>query len=175
MYIKDFGKLDELLIKALTGDIKKYAPGIEIVTVRVTKPRIPEALRRNYEEMEVKRTTQFIKDEERKVVVKRAETDQLRATIEAQKLADISAIQMKMARETKMAAQKIAAIEDAMLLARERGQADAKLYTERKMSEANKKMLTPAYVQYEAMRSIKNNAKTYFVKSGEKLLSFWDA
>ena len=29
------------------------APGIEIIAVRVTKPRIPEQIRRNYEQMEV--------------------------------------------------------------------------------------------------------------------------
>jgi regulator of protease activity HflC (stomatin/prohibitin superfamily) len=129
VYITEFGQLDELLSRALTTDIFKNAPGVEIVTVRVTKPRIPEGIRRNYEQMEVKRTMSFIKDEERKVVAKLAETEKLRATIEAQKRADVSAIQMRMAMQTKLASQKIAKIEDDMLLARERGIADAKLYS----------------------------------------------
>ncbi|KAK7836864.1 erlin-1 [Quercus suber] len=38
---------------ALQGDCTRYAPGIEIISVRVTKPTIPESIRRNFEQMEV--------------------------------------------------------------------------------------------------------------------------
>ena len=41
---------------ALQGDCTRYAPGIEIISVRVTKPRIPESIRRNFEQMEEERT-----------------------------------------------------------------------------------------------------------------------
>ena len=37
---------------ALQGDCTRYAPGIEIISVRVTKPKIPESIRRNFEQME---------------------------------------------------------------------------------------------------------------------------
>ena len=46
---------------ALQGDCKRYAPGIEIISVRVTKPTIPESIRRNFEQMEEERTkVQFL-------------------------------------------------------------------------------------------------------------------
>ena len=46
---------------ALQGDCTRYAPGIEIISVRVTKPKIPESIRRNFEQMEEERTkVQFI-------------------------------------------------------------------------------------------------------------------
>ena len=46
---------------ALQGDCKRYAPGIEIMSVRVTKPTIPESIRRNFEQMEEERTkVQFL-------------------------------------------------------------------------------------------------------------------
>jgi hypothetical protein len=41
---------------ALQGDCTRYAPGIEIISVRVTKPTIPESIRRNFEQMEEERT-----------------------------------------------------------------------------------------------------------------------
>lgn len=41
---------------ALQADCTRYAPGIEIISVRVTKPRIPESVRRNFEQMEEERT-----------------------------------------------------------------------------------------------------------------------
>jgi hypothetical protein len=41
VYIDEFDTLDEELIKALGVAIAIYAPGIEILSVRVTKPQIP--------------------------------------------------------------------------------------------------------------------------------------
>ena len=41
---------------ALQSDCTRYAPGIEIISVRVTKPKIPESIRRNFEQMEEERT-----------------------------------------------------------------------------------------------------------------------
>ena len=46
---------------ALQGDCTRYAPGIEIMSVRVTKPIIPESIRRNFEQMAEERTkVQFL-------------------------------------------------------------------------------------------------------------------
>ena len=41
---------------ALQGDCTRYAPGIEIISVRITKPTIPESIRQNFEQMEEERT-----------------------------------------------------------------------------------------------------------------------
>merc|ERR1712138_70831 len=37
-------------------DINQLAPGIEIIAIRVTKPRIPEKIRQNYEAVEAEAT-----------------------------------------------------------------------------------------------------------------------
>ncbi|KAL0003715.1 hypothetical protein SO802_011276 [Lithocarpus litseifolius] len=49
-------EIDEKMKDALQGDCTRYAPGIEIMSVRVTKPTIPESIRRNFEQMEEERT-----------------------------------------------------------------------------------------------------------------------
>lgn len=49
-------QIDERMKDALQADCTRYAPGIEIISVRVTKPKIPESVRRNFEQMEEERT-----------------------------------------------------------------------------------------------------------------------
>jgi regulator of protease activity HflC (stomatin/prohibitin superfamily) len=51
-YVDKFDQIDENLKKALQEELTKLAPGLEVMAVRVTKPKIPEAIKRNYEEME---------------------------------------------------------------------------------------------------------------------------
>ena len=40
---------------ALESDCTLYAPGIEIMSVRVTKPTIPKSIRRNFKQLEEER------------------------------------------------------------------------------------------------------------------------
>lgn len=56
--IPSFGsfQIDEKMKDALQVDCTRYAPGIEIISVRVTKPTIPNSIRRNFEQMEEERT-----------------------------------------------------------------------------------------------------------------------
>ena len=46
--------------EAIQRDCTRYAPGIEIISVRVTKPNIPVNIRRNFELMEEERTKVYI-------------------------------------------------------------------------------------------------------------------
>ncbi len=49
-------QIDEIMKEAIQRDCTRYAPGIEIIGVRVTKPKIPPSIARNYEIMEEERT-----------------------------------------------------------------------------------------------------------------------
>lgn len=44
---------------SIQADCTRYAPGIEIISVRVTKPNIPVSIKRNFELMEEERTKVF--------------------------------------------------------------------------------------------------------------------
>ena len=63
VYITQFETLDENLQHALQRDCLIWAPGIEIIAVRVTKPRVPEQIRRNYEKMEAEKTQLLIAEQ----------------------------------------------------------------------------------------------------------------
>jgi erlin len=87
--------LDDDLAKALQVDCDKYKTGIEIIAVRVTKPKIPETIRLAFEKVEGEKTRLIIAMNSQKVVEKEAETERKRATIEALKEKEVSVINME--------------------------------------------------------------------------------
>ncbi|KAM6331557.1 erlin-2 isoform 3-T3 [Alca torda] len=138
VYIELFDQIDENLKLALQQDLTTMAPGLIIQAVRVTKPNIPETIRRNYELMESEKTKLLIAAQKQKVVEKEAETERKKALIEAEKVAQVAEItygQKVMEKETE---KRISEIEDAAFLAREKARADAECYTAMKVAEANK-------------------------------------
>lgn len=162
VYIELFDQIDENLKLALQQDLTSMAPGLIIQAVRVTKPNIPETIRRNYELMESEKTKLLIAAQKQKVVEKEAETERKKALIEAEKIAQVAEItyaQKVMEKETE---KKISAIEDAAFLAREKAKADAEYYNAQKMAEANKLKLTPEYLELMKYRAIAANSKIYF-------------
>ena len=60
---------------AIQSDLSEMAPGLKVLSVRVTKPKIPEAIRKNYELMEGEKTKLLISTQRQKVVEKEAETE----------------------------------------------------------------------------------------------------
>ena len=71
------------------------APGLNVISVRVTKPKIPEAIRKNYELMESEKTKLLISTQRQRVVEKEAETERKKAVIEAEKEAHVAKIQFE--------------------------------------------------------------------------------
>ncbi|XWS64183.1 hypothetical protein CRYUN_Cryun06bG0164700 [Craigia yunnanensis] len=100
VYIDVFDQIDEKMKDALQGDCTRYAPGIEILSVRVTKPTIPDSIRRNYEQMEDERTKNQMSMAREKSradadfyrVIKEAEANKLKLTPEFLELKFIEAI-----------------------------------------------------------------------------------
>ena len=95
VYITKFDSLDENLVQALQTDCNKWAPGIEIISIRVTKPRIPTHIAENYERMEKEKTNYKIALEGQRVAETNAQTKRKEATIFAQSEADVSLIKMQ--------------------------------------------------------------------------------
>merc|ERR1719397_2217141 len=85
VYIDLFDQIDEDLKSALQADLTEMAPGLKVHSVRVTKPKIPETIRKNYELMEAEKTKLLISTQRQKVIEKDAETERKKAVIEAEK------------------------------------------------------------------------------------------
>ncbi|KAK7362446.1 hypothetical protein VNO77_04560 [Canavalia gladiata] len=162
VYIDVFDQIDETMKDALQVDCTRYAPGIEIISVRVTKPTIPDSIRRNFEQMEEERTKVLIAIEKQKVAEKEAETMKKMAISEAEKNANVSRILMEQKLLEKDSARRQEEIENEMYLAREKSLADADFYRVIKEAEANRLKLTPEFLQLKFIEAIANNTKIFF-------------
>lgn len=162
VYINLFDQIDENLKHALQRDLNEMAPGLTIQAVRVTKPKIPEGLRKDYEFMEGEKTKLLISIEHQKVVEKDAETERKRAVINAEKEAQVAKIQYQQKIMEKESLQRIAQIEDEMHLAREKSHTDAESYRLKQQAEVNKLLYTPEYLELKKYESLAQNNKVYF-------------
>eukprot|EP00911_Craspedida_sp_UC1_P002571 UC1_evm1s1907 len=149
-------------MRALEKDIEAQSRGLTIRAVRVTKPKIPEAIRRNYELMEAEKTQLMIAEQHQKVVEKQAETERKKAIIEAEKqsaVAQIKETEMVRAKESEQARARVA---NAMHLEKQRALADAEHYAAERKAAANEAMLSENYLRLAAIHAIANNTKVYF-------------
>ncbi|KAA0064760.1 erlin-2-B [Cucumis melo var. makuwa] len=171
VYIDVFDQIDEKMKDALQGDCTRYAPGIEIISVRVTKPTIPNSIRKNFEDMEVERTKVLIAVERQRVVEKEAETNKKMAISEAEKNANVSRILMEQKLMEKESSRRQQEIDNHIYLAREKSLADANYYRVLKEAEANKLKLTPQFLELKFIEAIADNTKIFF---GDKARSKHD-
>ncbi|XP_059143875.1 erlin-1-like [Physella acuta] len=172
VYIDLFDQIDENLRKALQSDLYEMAPGLTVQAVRVTKPKIPEQIRKNYEAMEGEKTKLLIAIQKQKVIEKEAETDRKRAIIEAEKIAQVSKIHWEQKIMEKESEKKMSEIEDATHLAKEKAKADADYYKAERESLANKAKLTKEYLEMLRYQAIGSNTKIYFGNNIPNV--FWD-
>jgi len=177
VYIDLFSTLDEALSKALQESCDKWDTGIEIVSIRVTKPKIPENVRKNYEAVEEKKTAFLVEVERAKVSKQEQETEKMKqqinaerealiATISAQKDANVSKINVEKEIAQKEGEMRKSTIENEMIVQREKARADAQFYFIMKEAEASKMKYTDNYLKYTLYTSLANNTKIFF---GEKI------
>merc|ERR1719233_1107209 len=129
VYIGLFDQIDENLKSALQSDLTEMAPGLKVHAVRVTKPKIPEAIRKNYVKMESEKTKLLISTQRKKAV------------IEAEKEAQVAKIKYGQNILEKESMQKMETINDQMHVAKEKSKTDAEFYKIQKQAEANKLLL----------------------------------
>jgi len=162
VYIDLFDQIDENLKKAIQDDLKEMAKGLKVHSVRVTKPKIPESIRKNYELMEAEKTKLLISTQRQKVVEKEAETERKKAVIEAEKEASVAKIQYERKILEKESMQKMAKIEDEMHLAKEKSRTDAEYYKIKREAESNALLLTKEYLDLKKYEALSTNRKVYF-------------
>jgi len=86
VYIDLFHTVDERLVEALQDGCSTWAPGIEIIAVRITKPKIPPQIGANYEDMEAQKTKLLVATQAQKVSEKAAETEKKVSLIKQEQL-----------------------------------------------------------------------------------------
>jgi regulator of protease activity HflC (stomatin/prohibitin superfamily) len=174
VYITEFDTVDEKLTNALQEDCDKWNTGIEILSIRVTKPRIPEAIQANYEQMESEKTRLRVAEQTQKVIVKEAETAKAKAIVEAQKAAEISAINMQKRLAEKAKYAEMEAIADEMTTNKLKAQTDASYYAKVQAAEGNRARLSPRFLQEQLLRRMANTTKQYYGRTLTDVLAALD-
>merc|ERR1719290_978725 len=162
VYIELFDQIDENLKNALQADLLEMAPGLKVHSVRVTKPKIPEAIRKNYELMESEKTKLLISTQRQKVIEKDAETERKKAVIEAEKEAMVAKIKYEQNILERESMQKMETINDQMHVAKEKSKTDAEFYKIQKQAEANKLLLNKEFLELKRIEAMASNNKVYF-------------
>merc|ERR1719350_1153669 len=162
VYIDLFDQIDENLKNALQNDLLEMAPGLKVHAVRVTKPKIPEAIRKNFELMEGEKTKLLISTQRQRVIEKDAETERKKAVIEAEKEAQVAKIKYEQNILEKESFATMEKITDSIHLAKEHTKTDAEFYKIQKQAEANRLLLTPEYLELKKIEAISSNNKVYF-------------
>merc|ERR1719305_1231017 len=162
VYIDLFDQIDENLKNALQNDLLEMAPGLKVHAVRVTKPKIPEAIRKNFELMEAEKTKLLISTQRQRVIEKDAETERKKAVIEAEKEAQVAKIKYEQNILEKESVQKMERIDDTIHLDKEKSKTDAEYYRIAKQAEANKLLLTTQFLELRRYETMSANQKVYF-------------
>ena len=161
VFIDLFETLDESLVEALQNDCKIWAPGIEILSIRVTKPRIPENIKKNYEEIEAAKTQYLIASENQKVKVQEAETFKKQEIIKANSRLEVRKIELEKAIKERENQLKIGKIEDEMYLNKTKSEVDADYYSSIVELQTLNEMLTESYLNYQAIDALTSNLTLY--------------
>ncbi|GIX95766.1 hypothetical protein CEXT_327311 [Caerostris extrusa] len=141
VYIDLFDQIDENLKTALQKDLNVMAPGLYIQAVRVTKPKIPETIRKNYELMEGEKT---------------------KLCYRGSKNAEVAKIQYEQKIMEKESLKKMSLLEDDMAFSRAKTRAESEAYYYKQLAEGNKLLLTPEYLELKKLEAISQNSKIYF-------------
>merc|ERR1719339_892340 len=161
VYIELFDRIDEDLKTAFQTDLTNLAPGLRVHSVRVTKPKIPEAIRKNYELMEAEKTKLLISTQRQKVVEKEAETERKKAVIEAEKEAQVAKIRYEQNILEKESFATMEKITDSIHLAKEHTKTDAEFYKIQKQAEANRLLLTSEFLELKKITDSTHLAKEH--------------
>lgn len=136
----------------------------------MTKPIIPKTIRSSYEAIESEKAKLAVAVQTQKLVEKEAETERKRALIEAEKAKAVEAVELERALKQRENERQLGAIQNEMVAARAKADADAELYRASKEAEANRIRLTPELLQLEAVRALANNTKVFW---GDRLPSLY--
>ena len=160
--IREFDKLDEVLLGKLRNNVQSYGleDCIEIKNVRINRPRLDDDMRQKFEAVEIEKKA-------KELALQQKETDKIRLEIQLQKemmdkerKKQTTALDMEIQIATAKANAEKQSIRDKMNLDTKRSDAEAELVKRQKLAEGHKALFeNPDFIRLETMRSAFNNAK----------------
>jgi len=162
VFISKFSEIDEQLRDRLRKVHANWAPGIQVIAVRIVKPSIPESIRSNFEQADRKTSELKTLDEKQAVVLRAAEKDRALATLAAQKDLEISKLQSESNMLHVKRQVSISNVSVNTATARIREQSDAEHYAKMKEAEVNKYRLSPTFLELQRRLHLVKNTDIYW-------------
>ena len=128
VYIAKFDRLDENLMIQLRAVLETWAPGVELISIRVTKPTIPERLMAQYSEISNKQGQLLIRQQQRKTILKKVQNEGTFQLKNAIKQFDVAKVNLKQNEDEAEKQVEIEAIADEMYIARGKQISDSLKY-----------------------------------------------
>jgi erlin len=157
IYIKEFEHLDERLMSRMQEFLKIWAPGIDLISLRVTKPVIPDSIMEKYSEVSNQQSLALIKKQQRDTILKKAEVDGHKLVNEARKELSVAKIRMEQMEKEATSRVKIEQLANDMFVASAKQEADSWLYAMKRKAKSNQVKLTPAFLEYTRATALTSN------------------
>lgn len=157
IYISKFDQIDENLLTQLRKFLLIWAPGVELISLRVTKPQIPEKLMKHYADISNLQGKLLIRKQQRLTILKKVENDGAVKIQKANKEFDVAKVNVQQKEDETRKQVEIEAIVDEIHIARQKQKADSLKYQIEKEAESNLNKLTPEYLEYTRIKSFSNN------------------
>lgn len=158
-----FLELGDYVRVFLNQSISRFAQdGISVWNLFIPKPQIPPAIAANYREVKIEWTQQLVALQQQKTERIRKETILQNAKLDAQRLKDVSAIEMQkiLAKQEQQA--KVQDIINETENKKAITVADSEAYISTSRAAANQQLLTDQFIKLEMAKAMMNNTKVFF-------------
>ena len=160
--IREFDKLDEVLLDKLKHNIKTYnlENCLEIKKVRINRPRLDEPMRKQFESIEIEQKEKALAIQKKETEKVRLETQLQKEIMEKERERKTTEIEMEIQLAKARSIADKQAIIDRMNLSSKTTEATGQLiYVEKKAEGYRKLFSNPDYIKLEAMKSAYHNSK----------------
>jgi len=158
-----FINLRESVQVYLNVSISRFAKdGITVWNLHIPKPQIPPAIAANYREVKIEWTKQLVAQQKQKTERIKKETALQNAKLDAQRVKDVSLIQMQEKLEKEKSQAEVSDVKNTMLTKAKQAQADAEAYMATSRAQYNQQLLTDQYIKLQMAKSMMNNTKVFF-------------
>jgi len=171
VYITDFDQLDENLMASLQESASEWAPGIQLLSIRVTKPRIPAEIEKKYIEIEQAKATQKILVEKHHTILQKQETELQKKLREEERGLDVIKINLAKEIEKSKMDYDIAKIENEIAVSKQVSELSAWETTEMTKIDGLTKKLNVPTMQKMEKESLLNNSKLFIGDSIPRYIS----
>ena len=160
--IKEFDKLDEVLLGKLRQNIKSYDLDscIDIKNVRINPPKLDNEMKMQFESIEKEHKAKELTTQQKETEKVKLEMQLQREVMDKERQKQTSSIEMEIQIYKAKSESQKQLIVDEMNLQSKKNEADSEKYRLEKIAEGNERLFSnPNYIILEGFKSAHNNAK----------------